>query len=398
MKRVVLLFLCITSVFSACSDDRTGREENIPTPQVTPVRAVWIPDPSHTSCMHTYQNVLSLVDLLDDLHINTIYLCSWARTQTIYKSQVLVNHSTYNTPDEGYLFKDYLAAYNIPAASPTGDPVGDLIREAHTKNIKVIFWFEYGFMASHGVTPLTNPLLATNPEWMSKNATGTQANYNGTDYYFNAYHPDVQKFVLQLIDESMTLYPEIDGIQGDDRMPAMPRNSGYDDYTVNRYKSEHGGMAPTTDFNNIAWVRWRLDILNTFGKILYVKVKSKKPDALVCFSPNPYPWCEENLMQEWPQWVESGIVDLLSVQCYRNTIEAYQSTLYAARSYVKAKTAKNILNPGIILKNGNTVMSPDLLRTQLKANQEIHTNGEAFFFVDGLYDKRVQEVLKSFYQ
>jgi uncharacterized lipoprotein YddW (UPF0748 family) len=386
------------SVFSACSDNRTDPEENSPPTHETPVRAVWIPDPSHTSCMHTYQQVLNLVDLLNDLHINTIYLCSWARTQTIYKSRVLVNHSTYNTPDEGYLFQDYLAAYNNPAVSPTGDPVKDLIREAHTKNIKVIFWFEYGFMASRGATPLTNPLLAENPEWMSKNAAGTQANYNGTDYYFNAYHPDVQEFIIQLIDESMTLYPEIDGIQGDDRMPAMPGNSGYEDYTVNRYKAEHGGMAPTTDFNNAGWVRWRLDILNTFGKMLYLKVKSKNPDALVCFSPNPYPWCEENLMQEWPQWIESGIVDLLSVQCYRNTIEAYQSTLYTARSYIKAKTAKNILNPGIILKNGNTVMSPDLLQAQLKVNQEIHTNGEAFFFVDGLYDKQVQEVLKAFYQ
>ncbi|MDR0542225.1 MAG: family 10 glycosylhydrolase [Dysgonamonadaceae bacterium] len=397
MKKTVLLLLCFSNGLLACSDNRSGGEEIISTTQATPVRAVWIPDPSHTSCMHTYHNLLNLVDLLDELRINTLFLCSWARTQTIYKSQALTSHSTYNTPDEGYLFKDYLAAYNTPTTSPTGDPVKDLIREAHRKNIKVIFWFEYGFMASNGVTPASHPLLAENPGWMSKNAAGNQANYNGTDYYLNAYHPSVQEFMLKLIEESIALYPEIDGIQGDDRMPAMPRNSGYDDYTVNRYKAEHGGMSPSTDFNNAEWVGWRLDILNAFAKAFYVKVKSQKPDALVCFSPNPYPWCEDNLMQEWPQWIESGLVDLLSVQCYRNTIEAYQSTLQAAQSYVKAKTLKNLLNPGIILKNGHTITSPDLLRAQLKANQEIHTNGEAFFFVDGLYDPQVQEVLKSFY-
>ncbi len=398
MKKILLLLLCFSNIFLACSDDKPTSGGETPIVEETPMRAVWIPDPSHTVCMQTYQNVLNTVNLLDELHINTIYLCAWARTQTIYKSPVLVANSTYKTADEGYLFKDYIAAYNSPAASPTGDPVKDLLTEAHKKSIKVIFWFEYGFMASIGVTPSSNPLLAKNPDWMSKNSSGTQANYNNTDYYFNAYDPKVQNFMLSLIDESMTLYPEIDGIQGDDRMPAMPRNSGYDDYTVNRYKAEHNNVAPTTDYNNTEWVQWRLNILNEFGKTLYQRVKTKKASALMCFSPNPYPWCEQNLMQNWPQWIANGIVDVLSVQCYRNTIDAYKSTMYEARSYCKAKTSKRILNPGIILKNGSTIMSPDLLRKQLEANKEVDTNGEAFFYIDGLYNKDVQDVLKSFYK
>ena len=90
----------------------------------------------------------------------------------------------------------------------------------------------------------------------------------------------------------MTLYPDLDGIQGDDRLPAMPRNSGYDTYTVSLYQSQHQGKNPPADYNNPEWVRWRLDILNTFAKRLYKRVKAKSPNAMISFAPNPYPLCE----------------------------------------------------------------------------------------------------------
>jgi uncharacterized lipoprotein YddW (UPF0748 family) len=225
-----------------------------------------------------------------------------------------------------------------------------------------------------------------------------QANYNNTDYYWNAYHPGLQEFMLELIEESMALYPAIAGIQTDDRMPAMPRNSGYDDYTANKYKLEHNGIAPPSDFNNNQWVRWRLLILNQFAADLYNRIKAKNNEAKVCFSPNPYPWCEENLMQEWPQWLKAGIVDILSVQCYRNTIESYIATIQATNGYIKENTKKSVFNPGIIVKNGNIIMSKELLIQQLNANKNIATLGEAFFYIDGFNNPEIRELLKQFYK
>jgi uncharacterized lipoprotein YddW (UPF0748 family) len=399
MKKGLLVLLGFLYAFSSCSGNQPGQKEGkIPTSKQDPVRAVWIPDPSHTSCMTTYQNVLNTVNLLDDIGINTVYLCAWARTQTIFKSQVLTEYSTYKNPEEGYLFANYIHLYDLSKESPTGDPVKDLIVEAGKRNIAVIFWFEYGFMASKGSTPASNPLLASHPEWMSKNKEGVQAHYNNTDYYWNAYHSGVQEFMLRLIEESLTLYPKLAGIQTDDRMPAMPRNSGYDDYTINKYKKEHNNVAPPNDINNEDWVQWRLAILNQFAKDLYHRVKAKNQAAKVCFSPNPYPWCEENLMQEWPQWLKADIVDMLSVQCYRNTIESYVSTMQATNKYVKENTSKHVFNPGIILKNGETFMPRELLEQQLNANKAINTNGESFFYIDGFYTPENYEVVKRLYK
>jgi uncharacterized lipoprotein YddW (UPF0748 family) len=366
---------------------------------VAEVRAVWIPDPTHTPSMRTYEDLLVSMDLLKNLNFNTIYMCVWARTQTGFDSQILLDNSTYSSKESGNFFTPYLANYNAPTASPTGDPIQDLITEAHKRNINVIFWFEYGFMSHFGTEAdgANNKILQKHPEWKGIANNGSMSNYNGNNFYLNGYNPEVQNFMLSLINEAMTLYPDADGIQGDDRMPAMPRNSGYDAYTVQKYKDEHSGNNPPQDVNNTDWVNWRLGILNTFAKTFHDQIKDKKRDAWVCSSPNPYPWCKDNLMQDWPTWLSNNLVDVLSVQIYRDNITSYTNEVINAQNYVRQNTTENVLNPGIILKNGNTIMDPKLLTDQMNVNRANGTNGEAFFYIDGLTDTATQEVIRSFY-
>lgn len=358
-------------------------------PQEKSVRGVWVPDPSHTTVMHNYKNLNDFIALLDQLNMNTIYLASWVREMTIFKSQVLKANSNYGSVEDGWLLK------GIAYDGPSGDPIRDMINLAHAKGIKVIFWFEYGFMRSGGATPPANhPILSKHPTWDGVNSEGKPSNYNGTDYYLNSYDPEVQEFMLQLIEESIDLYPDVDGIQGDDRMPAAPRNSGYNDVTKQAYKIDKGVEVPS-NYQDGAWVRWRLDNLNQFGRDLYKRVKAKRDNLIVCFSPNPYPWCEENLMQDWPQWIKDGIVEIISVQCYRETADSYRYTVNQTNQYVKQSTNKNILNPGIYLRSGSSW--ENVFVQQMLINRELGTNGETFFYNEGLKLSVNQKVLKSFY-
>lgn len=358
-------------------------------PQEKQIRGVWVPDPTHTNVLLQYDNVKEFVDLLDELNINAIYLATWVREQTLFKSEVLKNNTNYATVEDGWLLK------GSNYSSSTNDPIKDLITLAHEKDIKVFFWFEYGFMRSEGENPSENhPLLSVHPEWDGINSFGKPANYNGTDYYLNSYDPEVQNFIIDLIKESIQLYPDIDGVQGDDRLPASPRNSGYNESVKNRYKSETGKDAPD-NYNDPSWVRWRLDCLNEFGKRLYDEVKAIDNTLLVSFSPNPYPWCENNLMQDWPNWIKGGYIDFLSVQCYRETTDSYRATVEEAKKYVDLNTDKNILNPGIYLRSGNDW--EELFASQMLINRELGTNGEAFFFNEGLKRDVNKKVIKSFY-
>lgn len=160
------------------------------------------------------------------------------------------------------------------------------------------------------------------------------------------------------------------------------------------YKAETGKDVPAS-YNDADWVEWRLEKLNSFGKRLYDEVKKADPELLVSFSPNPYPWCMQNLMQDWPSWLEGGYVDILSVQCYRETEESYRNTLEEAVGYVKASTDKNVLNPGIYLRSGDAWGS--VFASQMLINREFGTNGEAFFFNEGLGQEVNREVIKAFY-
>ncbi len=370
---------------------------NKPAVVVEEVRGIWVPDPSHTSVLHSYNNVVEFVDMVDDLNLNAIFLASYARSKTIFKSPHLLKNTNYTHLDSTSLMAPYFESYDFSLQSPTGDPVQDLLDEAHRRNIKVFFWFEFGFMGDIKPIGEGNPILAKNPTWLGIGNDGSPAHYNN-DYYFNAYDTAVQSYLKDLILESIELYPSVDGIQGDDRMPAMPRNSGYDPYTVAKYQLEHDGSNPPFDENEEAWVRWRLDILNGFGKMVFDEVTAKNPNVMISFAPNPYPWCLEKLMQEWPNWVENGICDLLAVQCYRSTAESYRNTVVEAMSHLPANGERTLFVPGIILRaDGEMKISPEVLKEQLLINRELKTHGEIFFYNEGLKDSAIRTVLQEIY-
>ncbi|MCE1202242.1 MAG: family 10 glycosylhydrolase [Bacteroidia bacterium] len=377
------------------AEDGTTRQYTINTtvlPQETAIRGFWIPDPTHTPFLTSLPNIQAGVAMAKELNFNALYVCAWAKTRTLYPSQTLAANSTYADAREGMFTPGY--------SGLTDDPLTDLITVAHAEGLKVILWYEYGFMARWGSapTPQNDRILAVRPHWLGINNAGQASNYNSSDFYYNAYNPEVQQFILDLIMEAVNNY-DIDGVQGDDRLPAMPRNAGYDEYTVNRYKAEHNGANPPNDPNNWQWVRWRANILNNFAGTLYQTVKAAKPHVLVASSPNPYPWAFENLMQEWPVWLSQNNVQVMMVQCYRYTIQGYRSTVDEMLNYFMANSDgnKQRLAPGLILYGSAGLTDPELIAEQIKYNRQVGIPGESFFYNTPLGDARIRKVIKAMY-
>jgi len=76
----------------------------------------------------------------------------------------------------------------------------------------------------------------------------------------NGFDPEVQDFIMGLIMEVVSKY-SIDGIQGDDRLPAMPSLAGYDNYTVGLYRAKYQ-VDPPKYIYDTQWVDFRVNLLN----------------------------------------------------------------------------------------------------------------------------------------
>jgi len=339
------------------------------------VRGVWLTNVD-SRVLNSKENIVRAVDRCSSLGFNTIFVVTWNKTMTTFPSKTVKQ----------------LTGVEIDTLFAGRDPLKELIDAAHKKDIKVIAWFEFGFSASykqHG-----GALLKAKPEWAALDVHGALVTKNGFDW-MNGFKPEVQDFMLSLIMEVVVNY-DIDGIQGDDRLPAMPSESGYDPYTVALYASEHGGTPPPKNSKDPAWVQWRADILNAFMERIHRTVKAYNNKIIIAMSPSIYPWSKEEYLQDWPTWVRRGLVDMVNPQVYRYTFTQYADAL---NDIVHTQVAKDqVLRcfPGILLKLGDYSPSKEFLLQMLRENRKQGINGEVMFFYEGL--ARHADVFREFYR
>lgn len=329
------------------------------------LRGMWITTTASTA-LNSKADIKKMVTDCKAAGINNIFMVVYNNARTMYPSTVMNN----------------LIGKPILESMAGRDPLQECIEEAHAQGLKVHAWFEYGFASSYSANG--GPIVAAKPHWAAKDITGNLVVKNGFDW-LNPIHPEVQQFMIDLFMEVVNKY-DVDGVQGDDRMPAMPTTGGYDTYTVDLYKAENGGAVPPNNFGNTAWVSWRAGKLNDFLKRLRTEVKAKKPNILFSISPSPYPFGLTEYLQDWPNWVDNNLVDAILPQCYRYDINAYNGTIAQQKSYYKNPSVP--FYPGVLLKSGTYTASPAFLTQMVQTNRTNGFKGECFFFFEGVKDTK----------
>jgi len=343
--------------------------------QAEAVRGVWLTNVD-SDVLTSKEKIVHAVKFLDEIGFNTIFVVVWNKGMTQYKSKIM---KEFTGLELDTLLKDF-------------DPLPVLIEEAHKRNMKVIAWFEFGFSSSYKQNG--GKILELKPHWKAIDVNGNLVSKNGFEW-MNGFHPEVQDFIISLIKEVITNY-KVDGIQGDDRLPAMPVESGYDDYTINLYRSEHNGKNPPEDFRDSQSVNWRAGKLNQFMKRIYKEVKSINPGLIVSMAPSIYPWSKEEYLQDWPEWLKTKNVDLICPQLYRYNIKDYEKLLIDIVENQIDKEDLKKFYPGILLKVGSYYASPELIKNKIELNRRYGINGEVFFFYEGL--KKYPDLFKELYK
>ncbi|MDB9510743.1 family 10 glycosylhydrolase [Kamptonema animale CS-326] len=339
------------------------------------MRGVWIPN---TDCkvLNSKQRISEAVDFLARTGFNVIFPVVWSKGFTVYPSEIMR--------------KEF--GVEIDSRYKGRDPLAEMIVEAKRVGIKVIPWFEYGFVSSYNLNG--GHLLAKKPEWGAVDRNGNLLKKNNFEW-MNALDGEVQNFLLSLVLEVAKNY-EVDGVQGDDRF-ALPCEGGYDSKTVELYR-QMSDRDPPQNAKNGQWLQWRADIITDFLARLYREVKAINPNLLVSMSPSPYDWGLIEYLQDSKAWVERKLVDMIHPQLYRRDFKSYKQLV---DKLVLQFTAEQLecFSPGILLVNRGTSyrMSPEHLLQAIAYNRACGIKGEAFFFYQGLRDNNdeLAEVLRN---
>lgn len=324
------------------------------------LRGVWL-TANDMPVLRDRSSMQATVNQLADLQFNRLYVVVWNGGMAYYPSPI----------SEGRGFQNF--SYRGLQGQ---DVIGELIAAGRSRELAVLPWFEFGFMA-----PPDSEIAQRHRAWLTQRRDGTLTSISaaGEVVWLNPFRPEVQKLITELVLEVIKQY-NADGIQFDDHM-SLPRDFGYDPFTVELYRKETGKHPPANP-DDPGWVKWRADRLTSFMARLSKSVREAQPNAVISISPNYYDFAYKLQLQDWRSWVKQGIADELLIQIYRSDLDSYLPQLTkpeVQESSQQIPTAIAVLSGQ---RNRPTPMS--LIREKVEANRA-QGLGAAFFYLESLW-------------
>lgn len=393
-KKWIVFCLCCLLGLKLIAGSSTYSQ--IPPSTDSELRGVWLTNVT-SGVLFAPWGINRALQQLSQLNFNTVYPVVWNRGHTFYPSAVARNVTGRNQ-------EPLLALMH-----PFEDVLAEIVKQGHRRHLKVIPWFEYGFMA-----PAQSQLAKRHPDWLTtrrdssknfKEIPDEQSVQEGAkrsprknagkpgilpaassflipkQVWLNPLHPAVQQFIRDLILEVVSNY-DVDGIQLDDHF-GMPVELGYDPFTVKLYRLEHEDQNPPDDFLDEEWMRWRAGKITNFMQELFQAVKEVKPNAIVSLSSNSQFFAYRNYLQDWQSWVEQGLVEDLILQVYRNDLIRFQAELEAPA--VENARRKVPVGVGITTGTWRNPVTMKQIQKQVQLVRQRGFYGVSFFYWESLW-------------
>ena len=352
------LAVILTIFFTCCnSPSKTYLEKNLPK---SSFKGVWVTNVG-SDALKSEANIKDLVYNCKKHQINHLFVVVWNKGVTQYPSDVL---------------KKYIGIEQEQMLSHF-DPLKFLIEVAHRQDIKVHAWFEFGF--SFAYNDPKSPWIEKYPDWLGRDSEGEILKKNNF-MWWNGLHPGPQKFLLELIEEVVVKY-DVDGIQGDDRLPAMPSEGGYDPYTMSLFQKEFN-TSPPKNHKEENWISWRSDKLSKFGKKVYQEVKSINPKTQVSWAPSIYPWSKQEYLQSWPDWIIGGYADFIVPQFYRYQLDDYSKIIDQLETQLNLNERKKVYAGVLTALGAGYRINDTLLVDMVNYHRSKGIEGEVFFYYE----------------
>lgn len=266
-------------------------------------RAVWLTTienldwPKSAACdkegfARQREELTTLLDSLEAMHVNTVLLQTRVRGDVIYPSEIEpFSHLFTGTTDK----------------APDYDPLAFAIEECHKRGMQLHAWIV--------TLPLGKDehIRRQGKHALSRRKRKLCTHYKG-QWYMEPGNPATGEYITEIVKEIVTNY-NVDGIHLDYvRYP--DRTNGYPDATLHR---KHGRGTPLP--------HWRRNNITAIARKVYNAVKEEKPWVRVSCAPlgkydnltrySSLGWDAYNaVFQEAQEWVKEGIMDILFPMLY----------------------------------------------------------------------------------
>ncbi|MBQ8460605.1 family 10 glycosylhydrolase [bacterium] len=265
------------------------------------LKGTWI-RPTETS----KEQIISTLDKIKANGFNNIFLETYFHGKTIFPSQTM---NRYGFTVQNEIFEGI-------------DPLEIWISEAHKRGIKVHIWFQSFYVGNQPPEYNQSSILSIRPDWGNKikkyasmpGATKSVSEHNG--YFIDPANPEVQDFLLELLDEIITTYKpdgiNLDYIRYPNATAGNDQNAwGFTEYARNEFKKLYDVDPLDLTVADVQWYDWNQYRRNKVSEFVQ-KVGQLGKEKKVYISAVIFPDIASALaskQQDWRNWSQNNYIN-----------------------------------------------------------------------------------------
>jgi uncharacterized lipoprotein YddW (UPF0748 family) len=227
-------------------------------------------------------------------------------------------------------------AQELDGEDPAFDPLAVALEVAHAHSVALHAWVNV-VPAWWGTTPPrdTAHLYHRKPEWFWHDAEGRRQPLCERFYVsLNPCLPEVREYLVSVCAEIAARYP-IDGLHLDylrfpNEVPAVPKGETArwprDPRTLALF---HASSGAEPDAVPAEWDRWRAEQVTLLLRAIRSRVRAEKPELLLSAAVGPEAESAALHYQDWPRWLDEGLLDLVFPMNYTPDPERFEARLAA---------------------------------------------------------------------
>ena len=314
MKKIIcLLGFCLLAIFPV-----PAKCESAEPPPARNGRGLFVSLIQNPPTLSSREAIVKLVAFAKEARIKILFIQIYRANQAWFPSKVGDS-----------------APYDAALKTLGEDPFALLIQEAHDAGIEVHAWLNLLSLSTNVNAPILKKygtdILTRNLEEKTK----LEDYMIDSQYFLEPGDTRVRKELIAMVGEIVRTYPQLDGIQFDYiRYPDSHPRYGYTPINIERYKKSTG--LKKIKEGSRAWTDWKRGQVTELLRLLIQSARSVRPKIQAsttgCMS---YERALYEAFQDWPSWVNSGLVDFVTVMNYSPDPAEYERWNGVARSKVK---------------------------------------------------------------